>query len=134
MNRFPAWGVPVLLFVLLVLLFLSNHRLNARLNDAAGELAAERVNTQRVVKLKKQWDNPRLRQRLVDLLNQPALKDHLQNQKESGTAFRAVLKDLDRDGVDLLMKKLLEENYRIQSLTIERRGDNAADISLEVVF
>jgi len=95
---------------------------------------AERL-AKEVAALKEKWQNGKRNQARLDALaNGASYREKLKNRKETKGGVRLEFQDLDPDQLSRLVKTVVDGTVEIKELKIRRKSDEAADLSLEVLF
>lgn len=90
---------------------------------------------ERIERLKKEWEqNPAARGRVESLFNEERFKRLGGTVQKTPAGFKAEFKGLDATLVNALSRQLLQAPVPVKSLQMERRGDQAVDLVLEVAL
>ncbi|MDR1451556.1 MAG: hypothetical protein LBI57_04400 [Helicobacteraceae bacterium] len=126
----------ILLGLAAIALILLIWRINAA--SALAESSLSRQNTvalaERIIRLRSEWeDNQAAKSRAQALFDEDAFKGR-GVARQSAQGIKAEYKNLDAQALNRLTRALFESPVAIKTFSAERKGDQAADVSLEIAW
>ncbi|MDR1912657.1 MAG: hypothetical protein LBQ52_09995 [Helicobacteraceae bacterium] len=134
MVRVKLWHILTALCAALFILLLwrvaaKNALIEARLENQKIAQTAERI-----VRLRSEWESSQaVKSKAQTLFNDEALKQR-GNAQQNAQGIKAEYRNLDATALSRLTRTLLESPIPLKSFSAERKGDQSADVSLEIVW
>jgi hypothetical protein len=106
--------------------------------SALNEASLARQNTaafaERITKLRSEWENNQAaKSRAQAVFNEDIFKQR-GNAQQSAQGIKAEYKNLDAQALARLTRALFESPVPVKTFSVERKGDQAADIALEIAW
>lgn len=133
MNRInPIYIVPLLTIVLLLLIYkLDASKTQLKENKASFETT--QAIAYKLVTLKDVYaDKTKIKQSLQRVLNDPSLKSAGLDTKFKKTSLAIEAKGMDLMTLNLLLGKLLNAAFIIDSMNVKRASETTADLQMEI--
>ena len=133
MNRINPVYIVVLLTILLLLLVYKLDSLKHELEENKASFRTTQTLAAKLVSLKDVYaDSTKIRQSLQRVLNDASIRS-----AAIETKFKTSALDIDAQGIDLktlnlLLGKLLNAAYVVESMKIKRISDTKADLQMEI--
>jgi predicted negative regulator of RcsB-dependent stress response len=120
--------------LLLAALFIWRQYANAELESVKEQSAQMLSRIETISRLRNEWEkNPSARSRLENLFNSDSYK-RLGTISASANGVKAELSSLDARLLNHLTRQLFESPVVVKTFVVTRKGDEAADVSLEIVW
>lgn len=127
-NPFIILGALVLI---LVFLFLGVQSRKSVINQENSELVKYESRAKALKDLKSTWNTKKTISQLNTIVSNPSLKNKT-NIKTLANKVTLTANGLQRQEIDLIVKKLLNEPFEIKKIDIKRINEKSIDLSVEV--
>ncbi|GHS87033.1 hypothetical protein FACS189487_02390 [Campylobacterota bacterium] len=128
------WHIILALVVVLLALIFWRVEAENSMREAVEKRDEAAFYAEKIGRLRSSWENNQaVKQKTQQLFGEEPFKS-LGNTQITQQGLKAELKNLDAQMINRLTRQILEQPVQIKSFAIERKGDEAADISLEIVW
>lgn len=127
-NPFIILGA---LLVILLFLVLSVQNRKVAIHDENRDLATYESKAKSLKDLKNTWNAKKTVSQLNTIVSSPPIKKK-SNIKPSGNKATLTINNLNKNELDLILKKLLNEPLEIKKINVNRVSDKGINLTVEV--
>lgn len=130
---------PLFILLLLVIIFglvlYKNVTMEKKMAGAASYIKQVEKKAITISSMKNSWQNPKISQQKVQsILRHPFLGKAEVTQEVRQGRLIATVKKANKQALDTLCNKILNETLTIKKFTILRQSDQMADVELEIIL